>query len=163
MIDIQDLHFAYKKKKVFTGLNLSLQPGHIYGLLGKNGTGKSTLLRNIAGLLFPDQGKVKVLNYNPGQRKPAFLQELFMVPEEFYLPNVSIERRIAGVVGCVAQQLPHRPLHHDRTGRAVLCLGLLHRRAAGARGDSALRQAGGRRPGRASWTGRALVVARTHR
>ncbi|MEP7372381.1 MAG: ABC transporter ATP-binding protein [Chitinophagaceae bacterium] len=92
MIDIQDLHFAYKKKKVFTGLNLSLQPGHIYGLLGKNGTGKSTLLRNIAGLLFPDQGKVKVLNYNPGQRNPAFLQELFMVPEEFYLPNVSIEK-----------------------------------------------------------------------
>jgi ABC-2 type transport system ATP-binding protein len=90
MIDIQDLHFAYKKKKVFTGLNLSLQAGHIYGLLGKNGTGKSTLLRNIAGLLFPNQGKVKVLNYNPGQRNPAFLQELFMVPEEFYLPNISI-------------------------------------------------------------------------
>jgi ABC-2 type transport system ATP-binding protein len=95
MIDIQDLHFAYKKKKVFTGLNLSLQPGHIYGLLGKNGTGKSTLLRNIAGLLFPDQGKVKVLNYNPGQRNPGFLQELFMVPEEFYLPNVSIEKFVA--------------------------------------------------------------------
>lgn len=95
MIDIQDLHFAYKKKKVFTGLNLSLQPGHIYGLLGKNGTGKSTLLRNIAGLLFPDQGKVKVLNYNPGQRNPAFLQELFLVPEEFYLPNVTIEKFVA--------------------------------------------------------------------
>ena len=49
MIDIQNLHFAYKKKKVFTGLDLSLLPGHIYGLLGKNGTGKSTLLRIIAG------------------------------------------------------------------------------------------------------------------
>ena len=95
MIDIQDLHFAYKKRKVFTGLNLSLQPGHIYGLLGKNGTGKSTLLRNISGLLFPDQGKVKVLNYKPADRNPAFLQQLFMVPEEFYLPNVSIEKFIA--------------------------------------------------------------------
>jgi ABC-2 type transport system ATP-binding protein len=92
MIDIQNLHFAYKKKKVFTGLNLSLQPGHIYGLLGKNGTGKSTLLRNIAGLLFPDQGSVKVLDHTPRHRHPAFLQELFMVPEEFYLPNVSIEK-----------------------------------------------------------------------
>jgi ABC-2 type transport system ATP-binding protein len=40
-------------------------------------------------------GKVKVLNYNPGQRNPAFLQELFMVPEEFYLPNVSIGKFIA--------------------------------------------------------------------
>ncbi|MFC0772313.1 ABC transporter ATP-binding protein [Terrimonas alba] len=92
MIDIQNLHFAYKKKKVFTGLNLSLQAGHIYGLLGKNGTGKSTLLRNIAGLLFPDQGTVKVLNHTPGLRQPDFLQELFMVPEEFYLPNVTIKK-----------------------------------------------------------------------
>ena len=92
MIDIQNLHFAYKKKKVFTALSLSLQPGHIYGLLGKNGTGKSTLLRNIAGLLFPDQGTVKVLNHTPGLRQPEFLQELFMVPEEFFLPNVTISK-----------------------------------------------------------------------
>jgi len=95
MIQIQDLHFAYKSKKVFTGLNLSLQPGHIYGLLGKNGTGKSTLLRNIGGLLFPDRGSVKVLGHQPGRRHPAFLQEVFMVPEEFYLPNVSIRKFIA--------------------------------------------------------------------
>jgi ABC-2 type transport system ATP-binding protein len=92
MIDIQNLHFAYKKKKVFTGLSLSLERGHIYGLLGKNGTGKSTLLRNIAGLLFPNQGTVKVLDFNPGLRHPAFLQQVFMVPEEFYLPNVTIEK-----------------------------------------------------------------------
>lgn len=90
MINIQNLHFAYRKKPVFTGLSLQLQPGHIYGLLGKNGTGKSTLLRNIAGLLFPDKGKIEVAGFIPGQRQPAFLQEIFMVPEEFYLPNVSL-------------------------------------------------------------------------
>ncbi|MEO6315018.1 MAG: ABC transporter ATP-binding protein [Chitinophagaceae bacterium] len=90
MIDIQNLHFAYRKKPVFTGLSLQLQPGHIYGLLGKNGTGKSTLLRNIAGLLFPDQGKIEVLGFTPGRRQPAFLQEIFMVPEEFYLPDVPL-------------------------------------------------------------------------
>jgi len=90
MIDIQNLHFAYRKKPVFTGLSLQLQPGHIYGLLGKNGTGKSTLLRTIAGLLFPDKGNVQVLGFTPGKRQPAFLQEVFMVPEEFYLPDVPI-------------------------------------------------------------------------
>jgi len=88
MIDIQNLHFGYKKEKVFTGLSLQLQPGHIYGLLGKNGTGKSTLLRNIAGLLFPDMGSVRVLNFNPEKRQPAFLKEVFLVPEEFYVPPV---------------------------------------------------------------------------
>jgi ABC-2 type transport system ATP-binding protein len=92
MIDIQNLHFSYRKKKVFTGLSMKLQPGHIYGLLGKNGTGKSTLLRNIAGLLFPDQGKINVLNYTPGERKPAFLQEIFMVPEELYMPDIPLEQ-----------------------------------------------------------------------
>lgn len=92
MIDIQDLHFTYGSKKVFDGLSLSLQAGHIYGLLGKNGTGKSTLLRNIAGLLFPGRGQLAVLGYNPSKRQPAFLQDVFMVPEEFFLPNVSIEK-----------------------------------------------------------------------
>lgn len=91
MIDIQNLHFSYRKKPVFTGLSLQLQPGHIYGLLGKNGTGKSTLLRNIAGLLFPDKGKIEVLGFIPGQRKPSFLQEVFMVPEEFHLPDVPLQ------------------------------------------------------------------------
>ncbi len=88
MIDIQNLHFGYRKGKVFKGLSLTLQAGHIYGLLGKNGTGKSTLLRNIAGLLFPDQGSVKVLNFTPGKRQPAFLREIYLVPEEFHVPAV---------------------------------------------------------------------------
>lgn len=92
MISIQQLHFAYGKRTVFNGLTLELQPGHIYGLLGKNGTGKSTLLRNIAGLLFPDKGAIRVLDFVPGQRKPAFLEQVFLVPEEFHLPNVKIKQ-----------------------------------------------------------------------
>ena len=111
MIDIKNLHFSYQKSKVFDNLNLQFQPGHIYGLLGKNGTGKSTLLRNIAGLLFPDQGSVKVLDHIPGHRNPAFLQELFMVPEEFYLPNVSIEK----FVDCNASFYPR--FDHARFNR----------------------------------------------
>ena len=94
MINIQNLHFAYRKKPVFTGLSLQLQPGHIYGLLGKNGTGKSTLLRNIAGLLFPDKGEIEVLGFNPGKRQPSFLQEIFMVPEEFHLPDVPLQHLV---------------------------------------------------------------------
>src|SRR4030095_11072785 len=95
MISIENLHFAYRRNKVFKGLNLNLKAGHIYGLLGKNGTGKSTLLRNIAGLLFPDQGKIEVMGYNPGNRQPLFLQELFMVPEEFFLPNITVDKLVA--------------------------------------------------------------------
>ena len=92
MIDIKNLHFSYKKKKVFNGLSLSFSPGHIYGLLGKNGTGKSTLLKNIIGSLFPNNGSISALGFIPGKRQPAFLQDVFIVPEEFYLPDVPIQK-----------------------------------------------------------------------
>ncbi|MCH5715478.1 ABC transporter ATP-binding protein [Niabella hibiscisoli] len=95
MITIHNLHFSYKKKKIFNGLSLSFSPGHIYGLLGKNGTGKSTLLKNIIGSLFPSQGKISALGYEPGKRQPAFLQDAFIVPEEFYLPDVAIEKFVS--------------------------------------------------------------------
>ena len=92
MISINNLHFSYRKKVVFNGLNLSLVQGHIYGLLGKNGTGKSTLLRLVAGMLEPRQGSALVLGHTPFKRRPDFLQEVFMIPEELYLPNVSVAR-----------------------------------------------------------------------
>jgi len=94
MVRIDSLEFAYKKKAVFEGLNLELKAGHIYGLLGKNGTGKSTLLRTMMGLLFPDNGIVNVFGYTPSRRQPAFLQEVFMVAEEFYFPPVSVEKYV---------------------------------------------------------------------
>ncbi|HEV2478962.1 MAG TPA: ABC transporter ATP-binding protein [Puia sp.] len=95
MISIANLHFAYRRKPVFSGLNLELRPGHIYGLLGRNGMGKSTLLRSIAGFLFPQQGSIDVLGYVPRQRQPAFLQRVFLLPEDFYLPPMALERWVA--------------------------------------------------------------------
>ena len=94
MVNIQNLHFGYRSKKVFNGINLQLKPGHIYGLLGRNGTGKSTLLHTIAGLLFPAEGNIEVSGYIPAERKPAFLQEIFMVPEEFYMHNVTPQQLV---------------------------------------------------------------------
>lgn len=90
MIRIENLSFAYKKKPVFQGLNLRFEAGHVYGLLGKNGTGKSSLLRNIAGLLQPQSGSITVNDFTPFERLPAFLGDVFMVPEEFYLPDISV-------------------------------------------------------------------------
>jgi len=107
MIQIQHLHFGYRRKKVFEDLSLTLRPGHIYGLLGKNGTGKSTLLRNIAGLLFPREGEVEVLGQAPRKRQPSFLQQVFLVPEELYFPDVPVRQYVA----CNA---PFYPLFHHQ-------------------------------------------------
>ncbi|MCU7547659.1 ABC transporter ATP-binding protein [Chitinophagaceae bacterium LB-8] len=92
MIRLHDLHFSYKKKQVFNGLYLDFSPGHIYGLLGKNGAGKSTLLRIIAGLLYPQNGKITVDTNIPVQRLPSFLQDVFLLPEEFHLPDMPIRK-----------------------------------------------------------------------
>lgn len=91
MITVKDLTFSYRKKTVFKSLNLELQAGHIYGLLGRNGTGKSTLLRNMAGFLFPKGGSIDFLGAEPRKRQPDFLSKVFLLPEEFYLPPISIK------------------------------------------------------------------------
>jgi ABC-2 type transport system ATP-binding protein len=92
MVNIRDLTFSYRRKSVFRGLSLDLQPGHIYGLLGRNGTGKSTLLRNMAGFLFPQGGRINILGAEPGKRLPSFLGKVFLLPEEFYLPPIAIKQ-----------------------------------------------------------------------
>jgi ABC-2 type transport system ATP-binding protein len=90
MIEISNLSFGYSKKNLlFKNLDLSLKEGHIYGLFGKNGAGKSTLLKNIVGLAFPFEGICKVKGYTASKRLPAFLQELFFIPEEMYLPSLT--------------------------------------------------------------------------
>ncbi|HXI01122.1 MAG TPA: ABC transporter ATP-binding protein [Sphingobacteriaceae bacterium] len=95
MIEIKDLTFGYSKKyPLFENINFSLKLGHIYGLLGKNGAGKSTLIKNIAGLAFPQKGVCKVNNRDASRRSPGFLEDLFLIPEEIYLPSVSIKEFI---------------------------------------------------------------------
>ena len=93
MVQIENLSFGYKRTKpLFDELNLSLPSGNIYGLLGKNGAGKSTLLKMIAGLLFPTGGKLTVEDFEPRERAPEFLQEIYLITEEFNLPQINIER-----------------------------------------------------------------------
>ena len=95
MIQINNLSYQYSKKlKILSALDLTFLPGRIYGLLGKNGAGKSTIIKNIAGMLFPTSGTCKVFGFNPQNREVDFLKDIFFVPEEYYLPNISIHKLI---------------------------------------------------------------------
>lgn len=76
---------------LFRELSLKLQPGNIYGLLGENGAGKTSLLKLISGLLFPKTGVCLVHNYEASKRVPQMLSEIYMIPEEFYFPSIYIE------------------------------------------------------------------------
>lgn len=88
MVEMDAIRFGYKRRSIFEGLNLVLEPGNIYGLLGLNGAGKSTLLRLLSGLLFPDSGRVRVLGHEPRRRSPALLSRIYMLPEAFQLPDI---------------------------------------------------------------------------
>ena len=78
MIRLEKIVFGYgSMHKLFDGLSLILLPGHIHGLLGVNGTGKTTLLKLVSGLLFPSQGTVRVGGLDAVRREAAFYRELF--------------------------------------------------------------------------------------
>lgn len=92
MITIKDVEFSYgKQTKLLSDLNLELAAGRIHGLLGKNGEGKSTLLKLISGLVFPKHGEIEVMGFDPSKRKPEMLQEIFFLPEELPTIRLSIE------------------------------------------------------------------------
>lgn len=91
MIEIKNLSFGYRTKKtILRDVSLNLKKGYIHGLLGKNGIGKTTLLKLIAGLLFPDKGEIHVNNFVPTERKVAFLSDLFFLSEDLPETRLSI-------------------------------------------------------------------------
>lgn len=88
---IENLKFGYRKHEVFSNLNVNFESGKIYGLLGKNGEGKTTLLYLMCGLLRAKQGCVTFKGKDMSQRLPSSLEDMFLVPEEFDFPSVSLK------------------------------------------------------------------------
>lgn len=91
MIKITDVSFGYtRKRKLFNSLSLELPQGSIVGLLGRNGEGKSTLMKLIVGQLIPSVGQVETLGHTASQRKVGMLQQVYMLPEDLQLPRMSV-------------------------------------------------------------------------
>ena len=93
MIKVKNLTYAYSRKKwpVLRDVSLEIQPGKVYGLLGKNGVGKSTLLYLMAGLLTPMKGVVTMDGTDVRRRLPSTLADIFLMPEEVVLPSMKLE------------------------------------------------------------------------
>ncbi|MFW5683864.1 MAG: ATP-binding cassette domain-containing protein [Spirochaetota bacterium] len=93
MVELKSVTFAYRRKApLFRALDASLEPGTIYGLLGRNGAGKTTLLKLVCGLLFPKDGTISVLGFDPAERAPELQQEIILIPEEFPTPALTVHQ-----------------------------------------------------------------------
>lgn len=97
MIEVRNLSFSYSGEKVLDNITTTFEQGKIYGLLGANGVGKSTMFKLLCGLLTPKDGTIEIDGCLPARRKPAFLSKVFYVPEDFEGPAMSIEAYAYGM------------------------------------------------------------------
>lgn len=91
MITLQNIRFGYAKHRViFEDASITMEPGHIFGLLGRNGAGKTTLLKIMAGLLFPQSGSATIFQERAALRKAHVLRNLYFLQEEMYVPHLTV-------------------------------------------------------------------------
>ena len=88
MITIKDLGFAYGDKAVLKNISMDLEEGRIYGLLGENGVGKTTLLTLLCGLKKPELGSIDTDGKNPYDRHPSLLSEQYYLSDEVPAMNM---------------------------------------------------------------------------
>lgn len=91
MIDVQNLTFKYGSNTVLENISLKLEDGRIYGLLGENGVGKTTLLTLLCGLKKTETGTILVDGNDPYRRLPSTLQEQYYLPDEVMPYNQTAE------------------------------------------------------------------------
>lgn len=89
MISIQNLGFSYGENIVLKDITMRLEEGRIYGLLGENGVGKTTLLTLLSGLKKPKAGKIEIDCQPPFDRTPSLLSEIYYLSDEVAEANLS--------------------------------------------------------------------------
>ena len=97
MFKFNQISFSYGKKspELFHDFSMELNAGSVYGLLGKNGAGKSTLIYLMTGLLAPQAGEVLMDGENVRRRLPQTMSDIFLVPEEFELPQLTLKKYVS--------------------------------------------------------------------
>ena len=88
MIKIENLGFSFGSTEVLRNINMTLEPGRIYGLLGENGVGKTTLLTLLCGLKKAQTGSISIDGVDPFKRRPSLLSETYY----FLLLSIPVRR-----------------------------------------------------------------------
>ena len=87
--------FRRKKVVAVQDLNLDIQPGELFGLVGPDGAGKTTILRMLAGILKPSQGTATVNNHDSVAEAEIIKQSLGYMPQQFGLyPDLTVDENL---------------------------------------------------------------------
>ncbi len=90
-IEATGIEKSFGKKKVLKGIDLKIRKGTIHAVLGPNGSGKTTLIRILSTLIKPDEGQIRVGEYNASQH-PEKIREVISLTGQ----NASIDEELTG-------------------------------------------------------------------
>src|SRR3954447_4623281 len=98
VLDFQDIQRSFKRgSPVLKGVTFTMREGEVVGLLGRNGTGKTTLIRIAMGMLFPHRGNVRVFGLSPTEEPVAVKRRVGYVAEDQVLPSGSTLDELIGL------------------------------------------------------------------
>jgi ABC-2 type transport system ATP-binding protein len=124
IIDIKNLSKSFNGKPAVSNVSLRVQPGEVFGFLGPNGSGKTTTIRMLCGLLIPDQGEGQCLGFDILTESYQIKRQVGYMPQRFSLyEDLSIYENldfIARVYGIDRRQ--------ERVEKSLEALGLQHRK-----------------------------------
>ncbi|HXJ97745.1 MAG TPA: ABC transporter ATP-binding protein [Gelidibacter sp.] len=86
MIEIKELYKKFGKNEVLSGLNLDIEQGGIFAVLGPNGSGKTTLIKCLLGMVIPNKGEISVMGKNI-KSDSSYRHKIDYLPQIANFPN----------------------------------------------------------------------------
>jgi len=117
MIEIQGIKKSFGKLEVLKGFDLSVSPGKITAVLGPNGSGKTTMIKSILGLVIPDSGRIlfdgkSVKNQWDYRQRLGYLPQIARFPENLRVKElISLIEDVRGLKGNVTELISLFNLH----------------------------------------------------
>jgi ABC-2 type transport system ATP-binding protein len=125
VIDVKNLNKSFKKKMAVRDLDLQVKPGEVFGFLGPNGSGKTTTIRMLCGLLTPDSGTGTCLGYDILKESGKIKQHVgYMTQKYSFYTDLSIEENLRFVAQVYGVKQPQKAVE-----RVLEQIGLTARRA----------------------------------
>ena len=82
-VAVRGVAVRYGRRSVLDGVDLEIAPGEVYALLGRNGSGKSSLVRTLLGLQPPAAGSVRLLGVDPWQQRASLMERTGVVAHDY--------------------------------------------------------------------------------